>query len=351
MNSENEKNLIVAITQGDINGIGFEVILKTFSDPRMTELFTPVIYGSPKVAAYYKKVLKSNTNINIIKDINSVAYNKLNIINCNDENVRVEIGKSTKYAGVASYEALKSAVIDLKNQKTKIIVTAPINKNNIQLDNFHFPGHTEYFASEFNSPNVIMLMVYDKLKVGVVTGHIPLGEVSKVITKELIVEKLHILNETLKNDFAIRKPLIAVLGLNPHSGDNGVLGNEENDIVIPAIEEAGKKGIVALGPYAADGFFNQSNLERFDAVLAMYHDQGLIPFKIISEGNGVNYTAGLPIIRTSPAHGTAYDIVGKNIANHESFKEAIYLALDIYRNRLMVDNIVPLEKQQLVDTN
>jgi 4-hydroxythreonine-4-phosphate dehydrogenase len=347
MSTENEKNnIIIAISQGDINGIGFEVILKTFQDPRIIELFTPVIYGSPKVAAYYKKVLKLNTNINIIKDINSISYNKLNIINCNDENVRVEIGKSTKYAGVAAYESLKTAVNDMKNNKMKIIVTAPINKHNIQIDDFHFPGHTEFFANEFNIKTVLMLMIHQNLRVAVVTGHLPINDVSKTITKELILTKLQLLNDSLKQDFAIRKPVIAVLGLNPHSGDKGVIGNEEIETIIPAIEEANQKGIVALGPYPSDSFFHSSNFEKFDAVLAMYHDQGLIPFKLIADGNGVNYTAGLPVVRTSPAHGTAYDIVGKNTASYESFKEAVYVALDIYKNRKMLTNINPLEKQQ-----
>jgi 4-hydroxythreonine-4-phosphate dehydrogenase len=345
-NFENNSPLII-ITQGDTNGIGWEVILKTFSDPRILELITPVIYGSTKVASYYKKVLKINTNLNIIRDINSVQSKKINIINCNDENIRVEIGKSTEIGGKAALEALNAAMIDIKNKKSKIIITAPINKDNIQLDNFIFPGHTEFFANEFNAKEVLMLMVYEKLKIGVVTGHIPVSKVSQEITKDKIVGKLQLLNKSLKHDFAIRRPLIAVLGLNPHSGDNGLIGNEEKDVIIPAIEQANSNGIVALGPYSADGFFNSQNLLKFDAILAMYHDQGLIPFKILSNGYGVNFTAGLPIIRTSPAHGTAYDIVGKDIASFESFKAAIYLALDINRNRKFVEDVIPLEKQSV----
>lgn len=347
MSNEIENNSLIIITQGDTNGIGWEIILKTFSDPRIFDFVTPVVYGSAKVAAYYKKVLKLNLNITLIKDISYVQSKKFNLINCNDENLRVEIGKSNESGGKASYEALKAAVTDLKSNKSKIIITAPINKQNIQTDTFHFPGHTEYFANEFSSKNVIMLMVYEKLKIGVVTGHIPLAKVSTEITKEKIVEKLNILNNSIKKDFAIQKPLIAVLGLNPHAGDNGLLGSEEKDIIIPAIEQANNQGIVALGPYPADGFFNSENYSKFDAVLAMYHDQGLIPFKILSNGFGVNYTAGLPVIRTSPAHGTAYDIAGKDVASFDSFKAAIYLALDIEKNRKLVEKIAPLEKQIL----
>ncbi len=346
IDNENNSPLII-ITQGDTNGIGWEVILKTFSDSRIFELVTPVIYGSTKVAAYYKKVLKLNIILNIIKDINSVQQRKLNIINCNDENIRVEIGKSTENGGKAALESLNAAMVDIKNKKCKIIITAPIDKDNIKLDNFKFPGHTEYFANEFNAKEVLMLMVYEKLKVGVVTGHIPLSNVSTDLTKEKIVEKLHLLNKSLKQDFAISKPLIAVLGLNPHSGDNGLIGNEEKEVIIPALKKANSEGIVALGPYSADGFFSSENLQKFDAILAMYHDQGMIPFKILSNGNGVNFTAGLPIIRTSPAHGTAYDIVGKDIASFDSFKSAIYLALDINRNRKFIENVTPLEKQKV----
>lgn len=344
-NEQSITSPVLLITQGDTNGIGWEIILKTFNDNRIFEFITPVIYGSAKVAAYYKKMLKISTNLNIAKDIDSIVYKKLNIINCNDDNIRVEIGKSTSIGGKSALEALNAAVDELKKDKSNMIVTAPINKDNIQLDNFTFPGHTEYFANQFSKEEVLMLMVYEKLKIGVVTGHVPISKVSENLTEEKILKKLKILNDSLKNDFAIRKPLIAVLGLNPHAGDNGLIGNEEKDIIIPALEKANKEGIVALGPYPADGFFHSENFQKFDAILAMYHDQGMLPFKILSDGRGVNYTAGIDIIRTSPAHGTAYDIVGKNSASPESFKAAVYLALDINKNRNILKDIEPLEKK------
>jgi len=345
MKNENSENLpIVAITQGDINGISYEIILKTLADSRILELFTPIIYGSAKVISYYKKLLKLvNININLCKDAESAVEKRINLINCADDNIRVDIGKSTKIAGQAAYEALKCAVTDLKRGVVNIVVTAPINKHNINSEEFNFPGHTEYFEKEFEAQNVLMLMVADKLKIGVVTGHIPLNKISTELTIDKIVTKLHSLNNSLKLDFCLRKPIIAVLGLNPHAGDNGIIGNEEKDVIIPAIERANKEGIVALGPYPADGFFASDNIQKFDAVLAMYHDQGLIPFKILSAKQGVNFTTGLPIIRTSPAHGTAYDIAGNDVADFESFKEAIYLALDINRNRKILEGIEPLQ--------
>jgi len=345
MKTENPESLpIVAITQGDINSISYEIILKTLADIRILDLFTPIIYGSAKVIAYYKKVLKlTNININLCKDVESAMPKRINLINCADDNIRVEVGKSTKIAGLASYEALKNAVIDLKRNVVDIVVTAPINKHNINSETFNFAGHTEYFEKEFNAENVLMLMVADKLRIGVVTGHIPVNKISSEITVDKIVAKLHALNNSLKTDFCLRKPIIAVLGINPHAGDNGIIGNDEKEIVIPAIERANKEGIVALGPYPADGFFASSNYKKFDATLAMYHDQGLIPFKLLSYGKGVNFTTGLPIVRTSPAHGTAYDIAGNDQADYESFKEAIYLALDIARNRKILEGIVPLE--------
>lgn len=325
----------VGITQGDINGIGYEVIIKSLTDPRMLEICTPVVYGSPKVAAYHKKVLNAETfNFHQIRSAIEADHNKVNIINCCDENVRVELGKSTEAAGEAAYLALEQAVSDLKSEIIDVLVTAPVNKENIQSEHFKFPGHTEYFAKHFDVQNPLMLLISENLRVGVVTGHLPLREVPETITKELIISKLRVLHRSLIADFACTNPRIAVLGLNPHAGDNGVIGNEENEIIIPALKEAANKGITALGPYPADGFFGSGQQYKFDAVLAMYHDQGLAPFKALTFDKGVNYTAGLPFVRTSPAHGTAFDIAGEDKASFESFTEAIYQAVDIYRSRM-----------------
>ncbi len=329
-----EERVRVGITQGDINGIGYEVIIKALQDARINDFCTPIVYGSPKVAAYHRKAVNVESFIfNPVKDVDEANPRRSNLINVMDDNVRVDIGKSTPMGGQGSILSLEAAVADLKAGKIDVIVTAPINKNNVQTDTFHFPGHTEYFAKSFECDDALMLMVSDVLKIGVVTGHIPLEKVSESITKEVILKKLTILNKTLIQDFGIRKPRIAVLGLNPHSGDNGLLGKEEIDVIIPALETARNKGILALGPYPADGFFGSEGFSKFDAVLAMYHDQGLIPFKSMVFDEGVNFTAGLPIIRTSPVHGTAYEIAGKDEANANSFRSAIYLACDLFNNR------------------
>jgi 4-hydroxythreonine-4-phosphate dehydrogenase len=326
--------IIVGITQGDINGIGYEVIIKALEDVRILELCTPVIYGSPKVAAYHKKVLEVETiNFTQIRSADEIDIHKFNIINCCDDNVRVELGKVSQVAGEAAYLALEHAVNDLKAGKIDVLVTAPVNKEAIQSNRFHFPGHTEFLADQFDVKEPLMLLISDGIKVGVVVGHAPLKDVPALITKELIVSKLKILHKSLVSDFACTNPRIAVLGLNPHAGDNGLLGDEEQRIIKPALEEAEKKGITALGPYAADGFFGSGNYTKFDAILAMYHDQGLAPFKALTFDRGVNFTAGLPVIRTSPGHGTAFDIAGQNLATHESFLQAIYFAIDIFRNR------------------
>ncbi len=329
----NEK-IRVGITQGDINGIGYEVIIKTLMDPRMDEMCTSIVYGSPKVAAYHRKALNiENFSFNQIKDASEANPKRPNMVNCMDDNVRVELGKSTEYGGQGALLALQAAVADLKAGKIDVLVTAPINKANIQGKNFSFPGHTEYLANEFGVKDVLMLMVSDTMRVGVVTGHIPIAEVSKNITAEAILTKLRLLNVTLIKDFAIRRPRIAVLGLNPHAGDHGVIGTEEETVIIPTLKQLSNEGIVAMGPYPADGFFGSDRFTRFDAILAMYHDQGLSPFKVINFDTGVNYTAGLPIVRTSPDHGTAYDLAGQNLANPNSFRQAVYLAIDIFRNR------------------
>jgi 4-hydroxythreonine-4-phosphate dehydrogenase len=324
----------LGITHGDINGIGYEIIFKALADIRMFDMCTPIIYGSSKVAAYHRKTLNiSNFSLNNIKEADDAHPKRANIINCIDDNIKVELGKETKMGGEAAFSALDKAVNDLKENKIDVLVTAPIHKKNIQSDQFKFPGHTEYLQSEFKANDSLMLLVSDVMKVGVVTGHIPLSEVPQQVTKEKILAKLKIMNKTLKEDFTIRKPKIAVLGLNPHAGDNGLIGKEEQEIIIPAIEEAKKKGILALGPYPSDGFFGSNNLSKFDAILAMYHDQGLLPFKTISFASGVNFTAGLPIVRTSPDHGTAFEIAGEGVADEESFRQAVYLAIDIFKNR------------------
>ncbi len=323
----------IGITQGDINGISYEIIINTLSKTHLLNNFTPVIYGSPKVFAYYKKALNKNIQTNTINSADEIKSKNINIINCNSEDIRVEIGKSTEVAGLASFQALQKASEDLKNNKIDVLVTAPINKKNIQDAGFNFPGHTEYLAKEFGNDEHLMILLNEQIKIGVVTGHIPIKDVSSTITKDLILKKLNVLNDCLKNDFIIRKPKIAILSLNPHCGDNGVIGDEEIEIITPAINEAKESGILAFGPYPADGFFGAFEFKKFDAVLAMYHDQGLAPFKVIAFEDGVNFTAGLPIVRTSPSHGTAYDIAGENTANTQSFRNALYLAIDIYKNR------------------
>jgi len=348
----NEK-IRVGITQGDINGIGYEVIMKTFSDPRMIEICTPVIYGSPKVAAYHRKVLNLEEFVfNQVRTPNEADHRKVNIINCCDDNIRVELGRSTQMAGEASFLALEAAVNDLKNNKIDVLVTAPINKENIQSEAFNFPGHTEYLTRQFDVKGHLMLLITENLKVGVVVGHAPLSMVPEMITKNVLLAKLRLLHRTLVADFAKTSPRIAVLGLNPHAGDHGVLGNEEQEIIIPAIKKAEEEGICAMGPYAADGFFGSGQQYKFDAVLAMYHDQGLAPFKALTFDTGVNYTAGLPVVRTSPGHGTAFDIAGQNLASEESFRQAVYFAVDIFKNRLQWEelNRNPLPKYEIQAT-
>lgn len=340
----------IGITQGDINGIGYEVIMKTLMDPRILEMCTPIIYGSPKVAAYHRKALNINElSFNHIRNAKEAFRKKANIINCIDENVRVELGKSTTEAGMASFDALDRATSDLRQGLIDALITAPINKDNIQNDDFKFPGHTEFLAEMFETNDYAMLMVSETMKIGVVTTHIPISEVAPSLSKEAILSKIRIIAKSLQQDFAITKPRIAVFGLNPHAGDNGLLGSEDKDIILPAIIQAKKEGIIALGPYPADGFFGSEDYRKFDAILAMYHDQGLIPFKLASFDRGVNYTAGLPIIRTSPAHGTAYSLAGEDKASPESFRQALYLAIDIFKNREIYSEISqnPLRKYEI----
>ncbi len=336
MDNPDKKNELVrvGITHGDFNGIGYEIIIKTLIDKRVTELFTPIIYGSSKVASYYRKTLNlTDINFNLIKKADYANAKRVNIINCYNDEVKIEIGKLSPKAGELSYYALEKAIDDLNWGKVDVLVTAPINKKNIQSEKFPFTGHTDYLASKFNSKDHLMLMISNSLRVGIITGHIPLKEVSSQITTDLILNKIKVMDLTLRKDFNIRKPKIAVLGLNPHAGDEGIIGTEENEVIIPALNQAEKENILAFGPFPADGFFASSKYQNYDGILAMYHDQGMLPFKTLAFGTGVNFTAGLPIVRTSPAHGTAYDIAGQNIASPDSFREAIYLAIDIFRNR------------------
>ena len=344
-----DKMIRVGITHGDINGIGYEVILKTFSDQRMTELCVPIIYGSSKVAAYHRKALDlPAVNINVVSRAEEAGLNRVNIINCVEDEIKVELTQSTPVAGRAAYKALEAAVADLKSGAIYVLVTAPINKHNIQNAQFHFPGHTEYLEQTLgDGQKALMILMTDTLRVALVTGHIPVSQVPSQITVENIVTKLQVFNQSLKQDFTIIKPRIAVLALNPHAGDNGVIGNEEAEIIKPAMEEAERLGVMSFGPFPADGFFGSKMYEDFDGVLAMYHDQGLAPFKALAMEEGVNYTAGLPFVRTSPAHGTAYNIAGQNLASESSFRQAVYTALDVYRSRQSYREATahPLRKQ------
>ena len=330
----NSHRIKIGITQGDINSISYEVIMKTLLDPRVYDSCTPILYGSPKVVAYHRKALNiGNFSLNAVRNADEATYRHANLINVLDENVRVELGKSTPQAGEASLLSLQAAIKDLKEDKIDALVTGPINKHNIQSEQFHFPGHTEYLQEEFGAKEVLMIMVSEVVKVAIVTGHVPLSKVVSLITIDNILSKLKILNKSMLVDFAIRRPRIAVLSLNPHAGDEGLLGREEIDIIIPAIEQAKNEGMIVTGPYPADGFFGSDSYQKFDVVLAMYHDQGLAPFKALVFDQGVNFTAGLPIVRTSPAHGTAYELVGRDLASESSFRAALYLACDILKNR------------------
>lgn len=334
---DRDKKIRVGITHGDMNGISYEVIVKALSDNRMLDMFTPVIYGLSRVLSYNRKNLNANDfNYNTIRDAAYLKSRKINLVNLSENEIKIEYGQSVERAGHFAHEALKYAVNDLKTEKIDVVVTAPISKENIQSDTFNFPGHTEFFASQFESPDYLMLMVSGALRVGTITGHIPLSNVSEKLTKELILHKIKVLNDSLIRDFGVQKPKIALLGLNPHAGENGQIGHEEEQIIIPAINQAKKDGLLAFGPFPADGFF-AGDYRKFDGILAMYHDQGLIPFKTLAFNQGVNFTAGLPIVRTSPAHGTAYDIAGKGLASEEPLRNAIYLAIDIFNNRLQYD--------------
>ena len=345
---EDNGKIRVGITHGDINGIGYEVILKSFSDPAMLDLCTPIVYGSPKVATYHRKAMDIQTSFTIINNADDAQDGKLNILSCTEDELKVELTKATPEAGKAALDALERALKDYREGDIDVLVTAPINKHTIQSDNFHFPGHTEYIEERVGEDNkALMILLKDDFRVALVTGHIPVKDIAATITKELIMEKMEIFHRSLKQDFGIGCPRIAVFSLNPHAGDNGVIGTEEAEVIIPAMKEMIAKGVQCFGPYPADGFMGSGNFCHFDGILAMYHDQGLAPFKALAMDEGVNFTAGLPIVRTSPAHGTAYDIAGQGIASESSFRQAIYLALDVYRNRMMEAEIHarPLRKQ------
>ena len=329
---EKSEKIVVGISVGDLNGIGIEVILKTFKDKRMLEFCTPVLFGSTKTISYHKKQLNSDVQIHGITSIKQLTHNKINLLNVWKEELPFELGKATKVSGDYAFKSLESAVKHLNNNTIDLLLTAPINKENIQSDTFNFPGHTEYLESELEGES-LMILISENLRVGLITGHIPISKVSENIHSDLIKKKVEIMHKSLVEDFAINKPKIAVLGLNPHCGDKGVIGKEDDEIIRPTIIEIKKTGKLVFGPYAADGFFGSNTYKQFDGILAMYHDQGLAPFKALSFGNGVNFTAGLSKIRTSPDHGTAFEIAGKNQANPDSFKEALFTALEIFKKR------------------
>jgi len=345
-----KKTIIAGISHGDINGIGYEVIIKALSDPMIFDICKPVVYGSPKVAAYHRKALNVNNFVfNNIRSAEEAHSKKANMINCLDDNIRVELGKSTSQGGEAALISLERAAEDLISDKINVLITAPIDKHNVQSDRFNFTGHTEYLKSKAGADEVLMFMIGESLRIGIATGHVPLRNVSDLITIESLISKIRLMNQSLIFDFGIRKPRLAILGLNPHAGDNSLLGAEEVEIIIPAIQQIQNEGILAFGPFPADGFFGAGSFSKFDGILAMYHDQGLTPFKALSFDSGVNFTAGLPFIRTSPVHGTAFAMAGKGEASENSFRQAIYLACDIYRNRQIYSEITknPLKHQDI----
>lgn len=333
--------IIVGITQGDGNGIGYEVIIKALADRRILESFTPVIYGSSKVFGFYRKLIHNLEPMDtyVISSVRDAKPKKINILNCLPENIYVEPGQPTPESAKSAATSLERAVTDLKAGEIDVLVTAPINKRAMNKQGFGFTGHTEYLKHEFGVKDVAMFMISEHLKIGVVTGHIPLKDVPGSISGEKILTKLRLMNDSLKRDFGIASPKIAVLGLNPHCGDDGLLGDEEEKIIAPAVQEANEQGIMAFGPYSPDGFFGLGNYSKFDATLAMYHDQGLAPFKALDFEDGVNFTAGLPVIRTSPDHGTAFSMAGRDEADPMSMMSAIYAAVDIYRNRVAYDQL------------
>ena len=344
----NNRKPVVGITQGDGNGIGYEVIIKALSDPRSLESFTPVIYGSSKVFGFYRKLIHNLDQMDtyVIQNASEAKPKRINILNCLPDNVYVEPGQSTPEAARSAITSLERAVADIKKGDIDVLVTAPINKKAMDAEGFGNTGHTEYLQKEFNAEDVLMFMVSESLKISVVTGHVPLKDVPTLVTEDKIVNKLRLMSESLRRDFGVVAPKIAVLGLNPHCGDGGLLGDEELKTIIPAVRRANDEGILAFGPYSPDGYFGLGHYSRVDATLAMYHDQGLAPFKAIAFQDGVNFTAGRPVVRTSPDHGTAFEMAGRDLADPQSMKSAIYTAIDIFRNRINYDEPLqdPLKK-------
>lgn len=326
------ENIKVGISIGDLNGIGSEIVLKTFEDPRMLDFCTPVIFASAKTISFLKKKYKSDISFQGVEDASQAIDGKINVVNVWKDNVSINFGEEDKKIGEFAFKSLEAATTALKKDDIDVLVTAPINKHTIQNEDFKFPGHTDYLAKELNGES-LMFMITNELKVGLLTDHVAVKDVATTITPQLIEKKIGIISKTLQQDFRISRPKIAVLGINPHSGDSGVIGKEDEEIMKPTLEKMRNAGKLVFGPYSADSFFGSGNYKNFDAVVAAYHDQGLIPFKTLSFGNGVNFTAGLEKVRTSPDHGTAYEIAGKNEANHRSFKEAVFKAIDIFRNR------------------
>ena len=340
--------IVVGISIGDVNGVGIEVVLKTFEDKRMLDFCTPVLFGSSKIISSHKKILNIETNIHEINSIQQIKDGEVNLLTIWKEDVMLELGSATKIGGQYAFKSLNEATKSLKKGEIDLLITAPINKETIQSEEFNFSGHTEFLERNLDGESLMILM-NDFLRIGLITGHIPISKIAESITPELIESKVKILNNSLKQDFNINKPKIAVLGLNPHSGDNGVIGQEENELIKPTITSIHESGIFVYGPYAADGFFGSEAYKQFDGVLAMYHDQGLAPFKALTFGNGVNFTAGLSNVRTSPDHGTAFDISGKGKANSDSFKEAVFTGIKIFKNRNeykeLTQNVLKPKKQ------
>jgi 4-hydroxythreonine-4-phosphate dehydrogenase len=334
-----EDKIIVGISQGDVNGIGPEVILKTLMEPSVSEICTPILFSSQKTVSYYRKVLGlEEFNFHPLRDFTQINHKKANVFICYEEEVNIEMGKASDVGGKYAHLSLDKATQALQNGQIHTLVTGPINKQTIQSAQFHYPGHTEYLGAKFGGEPLMLLCSDTGLRMAVVTGHIPLKDVAARITADKVTQKIEQLHQSLISDFGIRKPKIAVLGLNPHAGDNGTIGNEDVEAITAAVKKTAEKKLV-YGPYSADGFFGSGAYKQFDAVLAMYHDQGLIPFKTLAFNTGVNFTAGLSVVRTSPDHGTAFEIAGKNIAEEQSFKNALYLAIDIYRNRKLYGEI------------
>ena len=329
---DKEKKIVVGISVGDLNGIGLEVVLKTFEDKRMLDFCTPVIFGSSKAVSDHNKFVQSELQPFEINHLENTNPNKMNVLNVWKEDVALCLGTPTEASGAFALQSLTAATKALRNGDIDVLITAPISKDNIQSETFNFAGHTEFLESKLAGESLMILMT-EGLRLGLVTGHVPVAKVAETITKELVLKKVEIMYQTLVQDFGISKPRIAVLGLNPHCGDNGVIGNEDEELIRPTLLEIQEKGKLVYGPYAADGFFGSQNYQKFDGVLAMYHDQGLVAFKTIAFGSGVNFTAGLSGIRTSPDHGTAFEIAGKGIANSSSFKEALFTGLEIFKTR------------------